>query len=153
MAKLRVLFLCTGNAARSQMAETILREMSKAQIEVCSAGSHPRHEIHPMAREAIQKLFRIDMAGQRPKSVEAFVGERFDYVITVCDRAADQCPVFPDDPERIHWGFEDPAAAAGTPEDRQRVFNRVSNEIAARIRIWMALPGVRNRATSVDVPA
>jgi arsenate reductase len=132
------------------MAETILREMSKGEIDVCSAGNHPRHEIHPMARLAIQRLLRTDMAGQQPKSVEPFVGQHFDYVITVCDRAAEHCPVFPDDPERIHWGFEDPAAAAGKPDDRQRVFNRVSNEIAARIRVWMALPGVRNRTTPDD---
>jgi ArsR family transcriptional regulator, arsenate/arsenite/antimonite-responsive transcriptional repressor / arsenate reductase (thioredoxin) len=123
-APLRVLFLCTGNSARSQMGEALLRHMSRGQIDVMSARSRPRLEIHPMARRAMKVLFGLDMAGQRPKPLEAFLGERFDYIITVCDRAAESCPAFPEDPERIRWSFEDPAALEGDEEKKQRAFER-----------------------------
>ena len=100
---LRVLFLCTGNSARSQIAEALLRKMSGGRIEAVSAGSEPRPEIHPLARSALFDLFGLGMEGQYPKPLGAFVGERLDYVISVCDRANASCPVFPGDTERIHW--------------------------------------------------
>lgn len=142
---LRVLFLCTGNSARSQIGEALLRHMSRGQVEVVSAGSRPRPEIHPFARKAVRDLFGLEMAGQRPKPLEDFVGSRFDYVITVCDRAAESCPVFPDDPERIHWSFEDPAAAAGDDEQKRRAFEQTARDMAGRIRLWMSLPAVSSR--------
>lgn len=141
---MRVLFLCTGNSARSQMAEAILRQMTRGRIDVDSAGTTPRAEIHPMARQAIRALLHVEMEGQYPKDLRLFEREHFDYVITVCDRAAEHCPVFPEDPERIHWGFEDPAAVQGTDEQKQHAFDLVAKQIAARIRIWMCLPAVRD---------
>lgn len=138
---LRVLFLCTGNSARSQMAEAILRQLSHGNIDVASAGSHPEPQIHPMARHAVEKL-GIDMGSQHPKSLSAFLGDTFDYVITVCDRIAERCPVLPGDPERIHWNFDDPAARAGTPDERQRAFDEIASQLITRMRIWMALPNV-----------
>lgn len=140
---MRVLFLCTENSARSQMAETILRHTCHGRVEVVSAGSAPAADIHPMARHAIRNLLRVEMEGQFPKHLARFTGHPFDYVITVCDRVAEQCPVFAD-AEPIHWGFEDPAAAQGTDEQRQRVFDSVARQIVARIRIWMCLPAVRD---------
>lgn len=145
---LRVLFLCTGNSARSQMGEALLRHMSRGQIEIVSAGSRPRPEIHPMARRAVKKLFGLDMAGQYPKPLEEFLGERFDYIITVCDRAAESCPAFPEDPERIRWSFEDPAAVEGSEEKKQRAFEQTAHDMAGRIRIWMSLPAVASRVTA-----
>ena len=136
---LRVLILCTGNSARSQMAEAILRHAGKGAIEVESAGTQPQPEIHPLARCAVKKLLNLDMDGQHPKSLDRFVGEHFDYVITVCDRAAESCPVFPGDPKRIHWSFEDPAAVVGTEGDKQRAFDVTASDLLSRIRAWLAL--------------
>ena len=142
---LRVLFICTGNSARSQMAEAILRHLSKSKIDVVSAGSHPRPEIHPMARQAVQKLFHLDMAGQKPKGFEPYLGQTFDYVISVCDRAAESCPVFPGDPTRIRWSLVDPAEADGPEEERRRAFESTAMDLMRRIRIWMALPSISGR--------
>ena len=127
------------------MAEAILRHLSKGKIDVESAGSHPRPDIHPMAREAVQKLFHLDMRGQRPKGFEPYLGQTFDYVISVCDRAAESCPILPGDPTRIRWSFEDPAEARGTAEDRRRAFESVAMDLMRRIRIWLALPSVSGR--------
>jgi protein-tyrosine-phosphatase len=145
---LRILFLCTGNSARSQIGEALLRHMSRGQIEVVSAGSRPRPEIHPMARRAVKRLFGLDMEGQYPKPLKEFLGERFDYIITVCDRAAESCPAFPQDPERIRWSFEDPAVVQGDEEKKLRAFEQTARDMAGRIRIWMSLPGVASRLTA-----
>ncbi len=143
--RLRVLFLCTGNSARSQMAEGLLRSLSKNRIDVYSAGTFPKSEIHPMAVAAMRDKFQLDISAQSPKNLDRYVGEDFDYVITVCDRAAEACPVFPGAPQRIHWGFTDPAAAEGSEAERQRAFNTSATEIAARLRLWLALPAVSAR--------
>lgn len=143
---LRVLFICTGNSARSQMAEAILRHLSRGQVDVASAGCHPRREIHPLAREAVAKIFQLRMEGQSPKPFDGFLGQRFDYVISVCDRAAESCPVFPGAPTRIRWSLEDPAEAFGTDQERRRVFERTARDLVQRIRIWMSLPAVSSRA-------
>ena len=108
---IKVLFLCTGNSARSQMAEGLLRSLGKQHFEVYSAGTHPT-ELHPLAVAVMQEL-RIDISDQRSKDLSEFLGQDFDYIITVCDRARDNCPTFPGDNQRIHWSFEDPAAAVG----------------------------------------
>lgn len=149
---LRVLFLCTGNSARSQIGEALLRHMSRGRVEVVSAGSRPRPEIHPLARQAVEDLFGLDMARRRPKPLQDFVDQRFDYVITVCDRAAESCPVFPDDPERIHWSFEDPAAIEGDDEKRRRAFEQTTRDMASRIRLWTSLPAVASRVTGESGP-
>ena len=146
--RLRVLFLCTGNSARSQMAEALLRHLSKNSIDVFSAGSEPQPEVHPLAKETLEYRYGIETGALYPKSMNAFLGERFDYVITVCDRAAEVCPVFPGDPERIHWSFEDPAAVEGEAA-RRRAFAVVASGIAGRLRVWMSLPAVRDRIESV----
>jgi len=146
--RLRVLFLCTGNSARSQMAEAILRHLSHDQIDVQSAGTAPQPDIHPMARRAVKTLLNLDMAGQYPKTLDRFLRRDFDYVITVCDRAAETCPVFPGDPERIHWSFEDPAAVVGTDAEKQRAFDVTAQQLLARLRLWLSLPGIRKRIES-----
>jgi protein-tyrosine-phosphatase len=127
------------------MAEAILRHLSKGKIDVSSAGSHPRPEIHPMARDATRKLFHVDMKGQHPKGFEPFLGQSFDYVISVCDRAAESCPLFPGDPTRIRWSLEDPGEAGGTDEQRRRAFECTAMDLMRRIRIWLALPSVSGR--------
>jgi protein-tyrosine-phosphatase len=142
--RLRVLFLCTGNSARSQMAEALLRQLSRDRVDVYSAGSAPQPEVHPLARATLENRFGIDTTALHPKSLNRFVDQQFDYVITVCDRAAETCPVFPGDPQRIHWSYEDPAALHDATAQR-RAFDRVATELAARIRIWLSLPDVTRR--------
>ena len=142
--RLRVLFLCTGNSARSQIAEAVLRDLSKGRAEVFSAGSLPAREILPAARAVLEDRFRIDTSRLSPKSMDDFLGECFDFVITVCDKTAERCPVFPGDPERIHWSFDDPALEP-TPELQRRACEHVANGIAGRLRIWMSLPEIRRR--------
>jgi protein-tyrosine-phosphatase len=146
--RLSVLVLCTGNSARSQMAEAILRHLSNDRVDVASAGTVPQPDIHPMARQAVRTLLNLDMAGQHPKVLDQFLGQHFDYVITVCDRAAETCPLFPGDPERIHWSYEDPAAATGTDEERQRAFDRTAQQMLARMRTWLSLPELQSRIKS-----
>ena len=141
---LRVLFLCTANAARSQMAEALLRHLSKGRAEVFSAGSLPASEIHPQARAVLEEKFGIDTSGMHPKAMTSLLGERFDYVITVCDKIAERCPVFPGDPELIHWSLEDPLLQP-TPEAQHRACEHVANALAGRMRIWMSLPDIRRR--------
>jgi arsenate reductase (thioredoxin) len=128
----RVLILCTGNSARSQMAEGLLRHDGGADFEALSAGVEPSH-VRPQAIEAMREL-GIDISGQRSKSVDEFTGQEFDYVITVCDHANERCPVFPGQVERIHWSFDDPAAAEDDEAGRLAVFRRVRDEIRERLR-------------------
>lgn len=130
--KKRVLILCTGNSARSQMAEGLLRHMGDGRFEVESAGVEPSH-VRPQAIEAMRER-GIDISGHRSKSVDEFTGQEFDYVITVCDNANERCPVFPGKTERIHWSFDDPAAAEGDEAARLAVFRRVRDEIESRLR-------------------
>jgi arsenate reductase len=131
MDKKRVLILCTGNSARSQMAEGLLRRDGGARFEVFSAGVSPSH-VRPEAIEAMREI-GIDISGQRSKSIEEFAGQAFDYVITVCDNARERCPFFPAETRRIHWNFDDPAAAEGDAIARLAVFRRVRDEIRARL--------------------
>jgi ArsR family transcriptional regulator, arsenate/arsenite/antimonite-responsive transcriptional repressor / arsenate reductase (thioredoxin) len=147
--RLRVLFLCTGNAARSQMAEALLRELSKGRIDAFSAGSVPQQRVHSLAAQTLAGKFGIDISGLFPKPVSRFQDQSFDYIITVCDRLAETCPTFPGDPERIHWSFEDPAAVED-PESQRRAFEHVAAGLSNRIRLWLALPGVRSRTDAVS---
>jgi len=132
MNKKRVLILCTGNSARSQMAEGLLRADAGDRFEVASAGVNPS-QVRPEAIAAMREI-GIDISGQRSKSVAEFVAQEFHYVITVCDNANEQCPIFPGKTERIHWSFEDPAAVQGDAEARLAVFRRVRDEIRARLK-------------------
>jgi arsenate reductase len=138
--RLRVLILCTGNSARSQMAEGLLRNDGGDRFEVFSAGTEPAG-LNPLAVRAMLET-GIDISVQRSKAVSEYVGQEFDYVITVCDRAKDNCPVFPGRAERIHWSFEDPAAATGDDYERLSVFRRVRDEIRARLREFARGVGV-----------
>ena len=134
--KKRVLILCTGNSARSQMAEGLLRHDGGEKFEVESAGVEPSH-VRPQAVEAMREI-GVDISGHRSKSVEEFAGQEFDYVITVCDNAKEHCPVFPANTRRIHWSFDDPAAAVGDEAERLAVFRRVRDEIRGRLREFSA---------------
>jgi len=131
----RVLILCTGNSARSQMAEGLLREMGGDRFEVASAGVAPSF-VRPEAI-AVMREVDIDISGHKSKSVDEFTNQEFDYVITVCDNANEQCPVFPGNTRRIHWSFDDPAAAKGDEEQRLAVFRRVRDEIRQRLQLFL----------------
>lgn len=131
----RVLILCTGNSARSQMAEGLLRHMAGDRFEVASAGVAPTR-VRPEAIGAMREI-GIDISQHRSKSVDEFTGHEFDYVITVCDNANEQCPIFPGKTKRIHWSFEDPAAAEGDDVARLNVFRRVRDEIDHRLRLFL----------------
>jgi arsenate reductase len=130
--KKKILFLCTGNSARSQMAEGLLRSAAGDRFEVFSAGTHPKG-LHPRSTEVMNEI-GIDISTHTSKDVDSFIGQQFDYVITVCDRAKEHCPVFPGS-EPIHWGFDDPAEAP--PDERLRPFRRVRDEIRRRLNLFL----------------
>jgi len=132
-----VLFLCTHNSARSQMAEGLLRHLASDRFEVFSAGTEETR-VHPLAIEAMKDL-GIDITSHTSKTLDRFVGQTLDYVVTVCDRANESCPNFPGDTKRIHWGFDDPSATTGTDAQRLAAFREIRDEIAARIRIFLSL--------------
>jgi len=142
MRKIRVLFLCTGNSARSQMAEGWLRQLGGDRFDVHSAGTEPKDQVNPVAIQAMAEA-GVDISNQKPKTLRIFLSEPWDYIITVCDRANETCPVFPGDHERVHWSFEDPAAAIGTDIERLTVFRRVRGEIAQRIRLFVNMENHR----------
>ncbi|MGP8243445.1 MAG: arsenate reductase ArsC [Bryobacteraceae bacterium] len=123
----RVLILCTGNSARSQMAEGLLRHAAGDRFEVFSAGTRPSR-VRPEAIAVMREL-GIDISGHRSKSVEEFAGQSFDYVLTVCDNARESCPIFPGGAIMIHRSFEDPAALEGSDEQRLALFRRVRDEM------------------------
>lgn len=130
--KPRILFLCTHNAARSQMAEGILRHLGEGAVEVYSAGTEAT-DVHPLAVRALQQM-GIDISGHRAKNVNEFADQTFDFVITLCDSARELCPVFPGNPERIHWSFPDPSAVEGTEAVRYRAFSQTAQELMTRLR-------------------
>jgi arsenate reductase len=132
MKKRSVLILCTGNSARSQMAEGILRHIAGEKYEVESAGVEPS-SVRPEAVEAMRDL-GIDISKHRSKSVNEFLDRRFDYIITVCDNAKESCPLFPGNADRIHWSFEDPAAVEGSGEERLSAFRKVRDQIWERLK-------------------
>jgi arsenate reductase len=131
MSKKRVLFLCTGNSARSQMAEGFLRHLAGDKFEVYSAGIKPT-EVNPLAIKVMDEV-GIDISGQKAKSVTEFISQKFDYVITVCDNAKQTCPVFPAKHKKIHWSLEDPAGIEGEEETKLKVFREIRNKIKENI--------------------
>jgi arsenate reductase (thioredoxin) len=133
----RVLILCTGNCVRSQMAEGLLRHLGGAAYEVHSAGSHPNGYVSPLAIEAMREI-GIDISAHRSKSVSEFANQHFDTVITVCDFAAEECPVFPGAPQCIHWSIWDPGAATGCHEEKLAAFRRIRDDLAARLRQFLS---------------
>jgi arsenate reductase len=130
--KKRVLILCTGNSARSQMAEGLLRHEAGDRFDVESAGTKPG-QLRPEAI-AVMKEIGIDISGHRSKSVDEFAGENFDYVLTVCDNANESCPVYPGHASRLHQNFEDPVAVRSSDEERLSAFRRVRDEIRDYLR-------------------
>ena len=143
MGKKRVLFLCTHNSARSQMAEGLLRHDADNRFVVESAGTKPSH-VRPEAI-AVMKELGIDISGHRSKSVEDFADREFDYVLTVCDNAKESCPVFPGHANRLHRNFDDPAAAEGSETARLAVFRRVRDEIRDYLK---GFPRLASQASS-----
>lgn len=135
MAKESVLFICTHNSARSQMAEGLLRHLAGDRFEVESAGTEKTH-VRPLAIEAMKDL-GIDITAQTSKTIASLGDRRFDWAITVCDNANEACPIFPGGTKRLHWSFDDPSAATGTDEERLAVFRRVRNEIRANIEEFL----------------
>ena len=131
----RVLILCTGNSARSQMAEGLLRTLAGERMEVLSAGTHPKG-VNPLAITVMDE-HGIDIRRQRSKHLNEFLTESFDYVITVCDDAAEACPIFPGKAERIHWSFPDPAKVEGSEADKLEVFRQVRDDLEAHLRAWL----------------
>jgi arsenate reductase len=132
--KKRVLILCTGNSARSQMAEGLLRHDAGDRFAVESAGTKPG-QVRPEAIAVMEEI-GIDISGHRSKSVDEFAGQNFDYVLTVCDNANEACPLYPDQTNRLHRNFEDPAALKGTEELRLALFRRVRDEIRTYLKTF-----------------
>jgi arsenate reductase len=133
--KPRVLFLCTHNSARSQMAEGLLRALAGDRFEAASAGTEARG-VHPLAVRVMAEA-GVDIGGQTSKTLDPFVGEPWDHVITVCDSANEACPLFPGARTRLHWSFPDPSAASGSEPERLAAFRRVRDQIRARLESWL----------------
>jgi protein-tyrosine-phosphatase len=139
---MRVLFLCTHNSARSQMAEGILRIRGGERVQAFSAGTEPS-KVHPLAVRAMEAM-QIDISKHVSKSLEDFHGQDFDYIITVCDRARESCPIFPGDPHQIHWSFPDPAAVEGTEDERYDAFQKTSIQLNTRIGYLLMVMGKKS---------
>jgi arsenate reductase len=143
MEPYNVLFLCTGNSARSVMAEALLNYWGQGRFRAFSAGSKPKGEVHPLTLEALERT-HLPTEGVRSKSWNEFSGPgapKLDFVFTVCGNAAkEQCPYWPGQPMTAHWGVDDPAAVEGSREEQGRAFNRALRELDARIKLFISLP-------------
>ena len=135
MDKPKVLIVCTGNSARSQMAEGLLRHEGGDRFEVFSAGTKPSL-VRPEAI-AVMREIGLDISGHRSKSVDEFIGHPLDFVITVCDSAKETCPVFPGAAKPLHWPFDDPAAVAGSEDARRSAFRKIRDQIHGRIMVFL----------------
>jgi arsenate reductase (thioredoxin) len=137
MEKPRVLFLCTGNSARSQMAEALLRKMANDRFEVHSAGLEPT-VIHPMTIKVLEEI-GLDTRGQYAKPLTEYLGKvHFSYLITVCSKAEERCPIFPGMGQRLHWPFEDPAEFKGSEEEKLEFFRMIRGQIQTKIQQWLS---------------
>jgi arsenate reductase len=134
---IRVLFVCTGNSARSILAEAVLRQAGHGRFAAASAGTHPAG-IHPLTLRVLDEA-GIDAAALRSKSIDEFAGAAFDYVITLCDDARAICPVFPGADQSLHWGYRDPAGVEGTEAERLEAFRRVLSAISERVRQFVTI--------------
>lgn len=128
----RVLFLCTGNSCRSQMAEGLLRHLGEGRYEVFSAGTRPAERVHPLAVETMAER-GIDISAHRPKLLDEFAGQTFDLLITTCDSANEECPYYPGAKARLHWSLPDPAKATGTDEEVRAAFREAADDLQRRI--------------------
>ena len=137
MDKPRVLFLCTGNSARSQMAEALLRKMANDRFDVYSAGLEPT-VIHPMTIKVLEEI-GLDTRGQYAKPLTEYLGKvHFSYLITVCSNAEERCPIFPGMGQRLHWPFEDPAIFKGSEEEKLEFFRMIRDQIQTEIQQWLS---------------
>jgi ArsR family transcriptional regulator, arsenate/arsenite/antimonite-responsive transcriptional repressor / arsenate reductase (thioredoxin) len=148
-ARARVLFLCTGNSARSQMAEVLAEQLSGGALRAASAGSHPK-PLHPNAVRVMRER-GIDLAGRRSKHFDEFTGRRFDYVISLCDRVREICPEFPGTPQAIHWSIRDPGREPGTDDETLPAFERTAAELETRIGFLLA--AIKHTTESQEVIA
>ena len=156
MTKRRVLFLCTHNSARSQMAEGFLRALGGDRFEAASAGTEATR-VHPLAIRVMGEV-GIDIGGHSSKTLDGFLGRPWDSVITVCDNANERCPIFPARTARLHWSFEDPSAASGSEDEQLRVFRKIRDEIRGRVERLitteeLGMPITTRQATTADVEA
>ncbi|MDP3073839.1 MAG: arsenate reductase ArsC [Opitutaceae bacterium] len=135
----RVLFLCTGNSARSILAEFILNARAHGRFEAFSAGAQPTGQVNPFVAEILSHQFRADAAKARSKSWREFEGQHFDFIITLCDKARETCPAWPGHPVTAHWGSPDPAAVEGTDERKRHAVLEVATLIATRIGLFTSL--------------
>ena len=136
----QLLFLCTGNSARSILAEYLAKNLAGGTFDVVSAGSNPQSAPHPVARKVLKDRFGIDASEARSKSWREFDGIEFDFVITLCDTARETCPVWPGQPIIAHWGSPDPAEVTGTAEEKEMAFWQVAQEIKRRFELFASLP-------------
>jgi len=136
----KILFLCTGNSARSILGEYLLRRLGGPRFEVFSAGSFPTGKVNPFAVQILKDLYNIDASDARSKSWEEFKDVVFDFVITVCDNARESCPVWPGQPIVAHWGSPDPAAVEGSDSEKYRAFKEVALQINRRLQLFTCLP-------------
>jgi arsenate reductase (thioredoxin) len=136
----QVLILCTGNSARSIFGEYLLRAKGKGRFAVRSAGASPAGRVHPLAVQVLREKYDLDASAARSKSWDEFRGEKFDFVITVCDSAKEACPIWPGQPVVAHWGSPDPAAATGSEDEKFRCFVNVASQIARRVDLFCAFP-------------
>jgi arsenate reductase len=139
MTRRKILFLCTGNSARSQIAEALVAAKAPDRFDAASAGSKPAARVNPLAIEALRQA-GIEWTGREPKGLDAVEGQSWDIVITVCDRAKEACPIFPGQPAAAHWGMDDPAEVEGTKDERLRAFTLTRQILARRIDLLVALP-------------
>ena len=131
--RIAVLFVCTGNGSRSPIAEALLRRRTAGVVHVASAGTRPKPALHPNTVRVLRESFGIDAAGLRPRHLDTLAARRFDHVITLCDRAREACPEFPDNPRRAHWSIPDPASAQGSDDATYPAFRRTAADVATRI--------------------
>lgn len=140
LPKFRVLFLCTGNSARSILAEYLLRHLGGHLFEVSSAGSKPAGQVHPLVRQILEDNFQIEASDARSKSWHELENIHFDFIITLCDNARERCPVMPGEPITAHWSFPDPSAFQGTEEEIHDEFVRLAFAIRRRVELFSSLP-------------
>lgn len=132
--RIAVLFVCTGNSARSPIAEALLRHETASRVDVTSAGTRPKPRMHPNTERVLRETFGIDISGQRPRHLDSMAGRRFDHVITLCDRAREACPEFDHHPRRAHWSIRDPATAGDIDQVSYPAFHHTAEDIDTRIR-------------------
>lgn len=152
-SRFTIMFLCTGNSARSIFAEYLLKKIAPSRFETYSAGAHPKPAPHPMALRILREDFRIDASNACSKSWEEFKDVPFDFVITLCDNARESCPVWPGQPIVAHWSSPDPAAVQGSDEDKLRAFWQVAQQIGRRLELLASLPFEKLDALRLEAAA